>query len=362
MWTDRRILDLFGIAHPIIQAPMAGSNDAGLAIAVAEAGGLGSLPCATFSVDQMRTQLEIFRQQSTKPLNVNFFCHAPPAPDAAREAQWRDRLQPHYHRLCLDPSAITGGAARRPFNADYCAVLEEFKPKVVSFHFGLPAADLVQRVKAWGAVVIASATTVAEARHLEAHGCDAIIAQGAEAGGHRGIFLSDDIIADVATQPGTMALVPQIVDAVRVPVIAAGGIGDGRGVAAALMLGASAAQIGTAYLFCPEARTSAVHRAALKSTRDDATTLTNLFTGRPARGIINAIMRDVGALNRVAPAFPNAANALAPLRAKAESQGLGDYTSLWSGQAARLGRELPAAALTQLLIEETQTRLAYRSA
>lgn len=354
---DRRSLDLLGIDLPIIQAPMAGSNDAALAIAVSEAGGLGSIPCATISVEQMTAQLELVRQQTSKAVNVNFFAHTPPTPDAARDAAWKSLLRKHYERLGLDPDATYPGAGRAPFNDAYCDALEAYKPAVVSFHFGLPETRLVARVKAWGAKVLSSATTVAEALWLEAHGCDAIIAQGAEAGGHRGIFLADDVIAGASNQPGTMALVPQVVDAVRVPVIAAGGIGDGRGIAAAMMLGASAAQLGTSYLFCPEAKTSAVHRAALKGATDDATTLTNLFTGRPARGILNHVMRDLGPLNRTAPAFPLASNAMAPLRAKAEAAGSGDYTSLWSGQAARLGRDLPAAELTRKLFAEAQACL-----
>jgi nitronate monooxygenase len=358
MWTDRRILDLIGIEHPIIQAPMAGCNDAALVIAVSSAGGLGSLPCAMLSVEQMRTQLDIIRQQTSKPINVNFFCHQTPKPDAAADQLWLDRLAPHYRALGLDLVPPSTGAARLPFNADYCAVIETFKPKVVSFHFGLPTPDLMARVKATGAVVLSSATTVAEAVYLQAHGCDAIIAQGAEAGGHRGIFLTDDPIAGVANQPGTLALVPQIVDAVRVPVIAAGGIADGRGIAAVFALGASAAQIGTAYMLCPEAITSPIHRAALKTATDDTTALTNLFTGRPARGVVNALMREIGPLSRLAPAFPGAASAVLPLRAKAEQQGSGDYSALWSGQAARLAREQPAAALTARLVAETRARLA----
>jgi nitronate monooxygenase len=354
---DQRLLGLLGIEVPIIQAPMAGSNDAALAVAVTEAGGLGSLPCATISVEQMVTQLEIMRQQTAKPINVNFFCHTPPKDDPAREAAWKQALRPQYQRLGLDADASYPGAGRAPFNDAYCDALAPFRPKVVSFHFGLPEPRLVARVKSWGAVVLSSATTVREAQWLEANGCDVIIAQGAEAGGHRGIFLNDDVIAGAATQPGTMALVPQVVDAVHVPVIAAGGIADGRGVAAALMLGASAVQVGTAYLFCPEAKTSAVHRAALKDASDDATTLTNVFTGRPARGIVNHVMRDLGPLNRVAPAFPLAANSMAPLRAKAEASGSGDYTSLWSGQAARLGRTMPAGELTRTLVAEAETCL-----
>lgn len=352
MWPDRRLLDLLGIEVPIIQAPMAGSNDAALAIAVSEAGGLGSLPCATISVDQMKAQFELIRQQTARPINVNFFCHTPPVPDAQREATWRETLAPHYTGLGLDPNGTYPGAGRAPFNDEYCDALEAFKPAVVSFHFGLPEERLLRRVKAWGAKVLSSATTVAEARWLEARGCDAVIAQGSEAGGHRGIFLADDVIGGALQQPGTMALVPQVVDAVKVPVIAAGGIADGRGVAAALMLGAAGAQLGTAYLFSPEAKTSAVHRAALKSARDDETTLTNIFTGRPARGVVNRVIREVGALNRAAPAFPLASNAMAPLRAKAEAAGSGDYTSLWSGQAAALCRERSAAELTRMLASD----------
>lgn len=352
MWSDRRLLDLLEIELPIIQAPMAGSNDATLAIAVSEAGGLGSIPCATISPEQMKAQLDLVRQQTSRPINVNFFCHTPPEPDAARETAWRKRLASHYTGLDLDPEGIYPSAGRAPFNDEYCNALEPYRPAVVSFHFGLPEKRLVERVKGWGAKVISSATTVAEARWLEANGCDAIIAQGAEAGGHRGIFLSDDVIAGALSQPGTMALVPQVVDAVRVPVIAAGGIADGRGIAASLVLGAAGVQLGTAYLFCPEAKTSAVHRRALKDAADDRTVLTNIFTGRPARGIVNRIIEDVGSLNPAAPAFPLASNAMAPLRAKAEAAGSSDYTSLWSGQAAALCREQPAGELTRRLADD----------
>jgi nitronate monooxygenase len=224
---------------------------------------------------------------------------------------------------------------------------------VVSFHFGLPNADLVKRVKAAGCLVISSATTVDEARWLEERGVDAVIAQGSEAGGHRGMFLSDD----VAAQVGTFALVPQVVDAVKVPVIAAGGVTDARGIAAALALGAAGVQIGTAYLFAPESKISAPHRAALKSARDDGTAITNVMTGRPARGLYNRLMRELGPINDIAPAFPLAAGALAPLKAKAEAAGSGEFTALWAGQAAALGRELPSRKLTRQLAEDAMERL-----
>ncbi len=352
-WPDRRILDLFGIELPIVQAPMAGAQGSDLAIAVSEAGGLGSLPCAMLSVDQARTEIDVYQQRTAKPLNVNFFCHVPPEADAAREAAWKKRLNAYYAEFGIDPASIPAGPGRAPFDEKFCDLMLEKKPAVLSFHFGLPDKKLLARARSSGARIVSSATTVAEARWLEAEGCDAIIAQGNEAGGHRGIFLGDDI----ASQPGTFALVPQVVDAVKVPVIAAGGISDGRGVAAALMLGAAAAQIGTAYLLCPESKISALHRAALQSARDDRTALTNLFTGRPARGLINRLMREAGPMNPAAPEFPLATGALAPLRAKAEAKGSGDFSPLWAGQAASLAREIPAGELTEKLAREAAARL-----
>ncbi|CAI2935362.1 NAD(P)H-dependent flavin oxidoreductase [Aminobacter niigataensis] len=354
MWPDRRILDLLGLDLPILQAPMAGPVDSEMVIAVSEVGGLGGLPCALMSPEKTRTELGIIRQRTSRPISVNFFCHRQPEEDLARESAWKRRLKPFYLELGLDPAAPTPRSARAPFDAEFCEIVEEFRPEVVSFHFGLPDAGLLDRVKATGAKVLSSATTADEAVWLEQHGCDAIIAQGAEAGGHRGIFLTDD----VANQAGTFALVPQVVDAVKVPVIAAGGIADARGIVAAFVLGASAVQIGTAYLFCPEAKVAAPHKAVLRTAKDDHTALTNVFTGRPARGIVNRIMREVGPLSDLAPAFPLAGGALAPLRAKSEPQGSGDFMSLWSGQAARLGREMPAAELTRSLAEEAQALLA----
>jgi nitronate monooxygenase len=356
MWPDRRILDLLHIDQPILLAPMAGPGLAELAIAVAEAGGLGALPTALLSADQVRTEVATFRGRAPgRPINLNFFCHAPPAPDPARDAAWRDRLAPYYRELGLDPAAPIQASARAPFDDALCQLVENVRPEVVSFHFGLPEPGLLGRVRATGAAILGSATTVAEARWLDAHGCDAIIAQGAEAGGHRGVFLGDPIAA-CATQPGTMALVPQVVDAVSRPVIAAGGIADGRGIVAAMALGAAAVQIGTAYLFCPEAKVAAPHRAALRSATDDGTALTNVFTGRPARGLVNRAVRELGPLAADAPAFPLAGGALAPLKARAEA----DFGSLWAGQAAALGRERPAAELTRALAEDALARLARR--
>jgi nitronate monooxygenase len=348
MWPDRRLLDLFGTEHPILLAPMAGVMDVELSAAVAEAGALASLPCAMLDPAKAREQMAQFRARSGAKINLNFFCHSPPEISNAREVRWRERLAPYYSELGIDPAVPVASSMRLPFDAAFCAVVEETKPGVTSFHFGLPDQGLLDRVKAAGCVVLSSATTVAEARWLEAHGVDAIVAQGYEAGGHRGMFLSDDLAAQV----GTFALVPQIVDAVKVPVIAAGGVTDARGIAAALALGAAGVQLGTAFLFTPEAKISAPHRAALASARDDGTAVTNLMTGRPARGIVNRVMREIGPVSDVAPAFPLAAGALAPLRAKAEAQGSGDFTPMWAGQAAALGRAVPAGELTRALATE----------
>ena len=330
---------------PLIQAPMASAQGPELAIAVCKAGGLGSLPAAMLTPHRLREQIGAVRQATDAPFNLNFFTHAEPEPDPEIETRWRKRLQPFYAEAGIDPSAIPAGPVRAPFDAALCAAIEETRPAVVSFHFGLPSAELLSRVKAVGALILSSATTVAEARWLEQHGVDAVIAQGREAGGHRGMFLSNDIDA----QPGLISLLPQVRDAVRVPVVAAGGLSDGRGIAAAFALGADAVQIGSAYLRTPEATISPLHRAALASARDDATRLTNVFTGRPARGLVNRFVAEVGPMCEDAPQFPWAAGAAAPLRAAAEKRGSGDFSPLWAGEAVALAREEGAEALTRRL-------------
>jgi nitronate monooxygenase len=346
---DRRLLDLFRIELPIVLAPMAGAMDTDLAIAVGQAGGLASLPAAMLNAEQLRAQVAKFRAATQAPLNLNFFAHKAPVPNNAREHMWREALKPYYVEYGIDPNAPVPTSNRAPFDDAFCAVVEEVKPAVASFHFGLPEPSLVERVKAAGSIVIASATTVAEARWLEERGCDAIIAQGYEAGGHRGIFLTDDL----ATQVGTFALVPQVVDAVKVPVIAAGGITDARGIVAAFALGAAAVQIGTAYLACPESKILPPHRALLTA-KAEVTAVTNVMTGRPARGFINRVMRELGPISDAAPAFPLAGGALAPLHAKAQARGLGDFSSMWAGQSAALARDLPAGALTRALWADAQ--------
>jgi nitronate monooxygenase len=336
---------LLGIELPIIQAPMAGAQLSPLAVAVSNAGGLGSLPCAMLGVEAIRKEVAGIRAGTPRPFNVNFFCHAEPEVDAAREAAWRAALAPYYAELGVDASAIPSDPGRLPFAKETAALVEELRPPVVSFHFGLPPADLLASVRASGAKILSSATTVEEALWLEAQGVDAVIAQGLEAGGHRGHFLSRDLTA----QMGTVALVRQMVDAVRVPVIAAGGIADAKGVAAAMALGAAGAQVGTAYMLCPEAATTPIHRAALQSDRARHTALTNVITGRPARGIVNRIVREMGPLSPLAPEFPSALNAVIPLRMKAESAGSGDFSPLWAGQNTTGCREISAGDLTRQL-------------
>lgn len=346
-----RLQTLLGLRWPIIQAPMAGVQGSALALAVSQAGGLGSLPAATLGPDALRQALGMLSAQVSGPWNVNFFCHPEPVTDPEREKGWLAALAPFYAEAGLPLPEGPAVAGRAPFSAAVLEVVEPFRPPVVSFHFGLPDPALLAAVKGWGAVVLASATTVEEAIWLEVHGADVVIAQGLEAGGHRGMFLT----ADLTTQLGTLALLPQVRAAVRVPVVAAGGIADPAGVAAALALGADGVQVGTAYLCCPEAQTSVAHRAALRSPAAAHTALTNVFTGRPARGIVNRAMRvlagSVVGISDQAPAFPLATHGIAPLRTHAESLGSTDFTPLWAGQNTTGCRDLPAAALTAWLAQ-----------
>jgi nitronate monooxygenase len=338
-----------GLALPLVQAPMAGFQGAAMAAAVSGAGALGSLPGAAMPPSALRDAVGLLRRAGGLPVNLNFFCHATPVPDPAREATWREALRPYYDEMGLSFSAIADGPGRLPFGDDAAAAIEELRPEVVSFHFGLPPAPLLERVRRAGAQVWSSATTVVEARWLAAHGVDAIIAQGLEAGGHRGTFLPEGKPVDVDGQQGTLRLLQSILHAVRVPVIAAGGIVDAAGIDEALRLGASAVQLGTAFLLCTEATTSAVHRAALQGDAGRQTALTNLFSGRPARGIVNRLMRELGPISALPPAFPSAVNAIAPLRAAAEQAGRGDFSPLWAGQDVSGCRTIPAAGLVREL-------------
>jgi nitronate monooxygenase len=349
IWRDTRLLDLFGIELPIIAAPMANFAGVDLAVAVAEAGGLGSLPCAALSPDQIRSGGAEFRSRSNKPLNFNFFCHAVSPPDLPKDRAWLKRIAPYFAELGIEPPTLPLPAGHPPFGEADCAAIEALRPEIVSFHFGLPPKPLLARVKATGCKILGCATSLREGLWLAERGVDAIIAQGAEAGGHRGMFLE----TDVAMQVGTFALVRAISGSVQVPVIAAGGIADGRAIAAALALGACAAQIGTGYLTCRESTISPLHRKALADPGRE-TAITNVLTGRPARGVVNRFMREQGPIDDAAPNFPLARPAIAPLRAKAESQGSADFSPLWSGQAAILPPAMGAGELTRKLAKEAR--------
>jgi nitronate monooxygenase len=353
MWPNQQFIELSGIELPIIQAPMAGLASSDMAAAVSQAGGLGSLGCGLLRVEHARKELEAIRRKTSRPINTNFFCHRSPTDDRQRQAEWRRHLDPYFAQLQADDDSSIANSTCAIFDDAMCDLVVEFHPEVVSFHFGLPGKNLLHRIRSTRTKILSTATSVDEARWLEDQGCDAIIAQGLEAGGHRGMFLTDD----PATQVGTMALVPQVVDAVKIPVIAAGGIGDARGIVAAFALGAAAVQIGTAYLYCPEAHVGPLYRQALRDTKDNETVITNVFTGRPARAIMNRFVREVGPMSDVAPSFPLAAATLSALRAKSELAGSADFTPFWSGQAAPLGRELPAAELTKRLAREALEKL-----
>jgi nitronate monooxygenase len=346
-WSDRRFLALTGAAVPIVQAPMAGAGDTALCIAAITGGAVGSLPCGMLSPAEVREQVAAVRAAPAGPLNLNFFCHT--MPEAPDDTAWRALLAPYHAEFGVAPG--NGGALRLPFDGAMCAAVEEVRPEVVSFHFGLPAPALLERVRAAGAAILGNATTPEEARWLEARGADAIIAQGFEAGGHTGRFLGD--AQEEAL--GLFALLPQIVDAVSVPVVAAGGIADGRGIAAAFALGASAVQIGTAYLSCPESRISDAHRAALAK---GGTVFTNLLTGGLARGARGRLMRELGPVRPEAPPYPLAAAALTPIRRAAEAKGEFGFGPMWAGQAGPLARAMPAAVLTRTLAEEALAVLA----
>lgn len=344
-WPDRRFAALLGSRHPILLAPMAGAGGVDLAAGAIAGGAAGSLPCALFEPDEIRAQVAELRARAPGPVNLNFFCHSTPA--GSDDSRWRALLAPFASRFDV-PAGHVEAPARRPFDSAMCESVETVRPELVSFHFGLPEDRLLDRVRRSGAKVVATATTVEEARHLAERGVDGIVAQGWEAGGHSGRFLG----GRPDEQMGLFALLPQVVDAVELPVIAAGGIADGRGIAAALTLGAAAVQIGTAYLHCPESLIAPAHRAALGSDLAERSLFTNLFSGGLARGLWTAPMAELGPVRPEAPPFPLAAAALAPLARAAAERGEPGFRPMWAGQAARLGRPLPARALTERLARD----------
>ncbi|MBK5111915.1 MAG: nitronate monooxygenase [Thermoleophilia bacterium] len=342
----KHLEDLIGIEHPVIQAPMAGSTTPELVAAVSEAGGLGSLGSAATPPDSLTEAAAAVRSLTERPFNMNFFCHETPSESELDATGVRARLRPLYLELGLGepPEPAVPPIA---FNEDRLAALLEIAPAVASFHFGLPPDSALAAIRDAGCRVIASATSVSEAAYLSDHGVDAVIAQGAEAGGHRGSFLVGGDDGPV----GTFALVPQVVDAVDLPVIAAGGIADGRGLAAALMLGAAGVQIGTAFLSCPEAATHPLHREALRSARSDATTITRAFSGRPARALRN---RFTDRAESDPLPFPAQLSISGPLSRTAAERGSPDFLAMWAGQAAPLAREIPAGDLVEKIVAEAE--------
>jgi nitronate monooxygenase len=336
----RAFLAMTGARLPLVQAPMANFAGRELAISTIRAGGVGSLACATLSPGTVVAEVAAIRAAADGPLNLNFFCHTPgPEPD---ETEWRRILAPFYASEGVAPPT-TAPPLRRPFDAAMAEAVEAARPDIVSFHFGMPDGALVARMKAAGALIFGNATNILEAQHLFACNCDAIIAQGAEAGGHAGHFLRGHLPI------GLIALVPQIAEEVGLPVIAAGGIAHSRAASAAIELGAAAVQCGTAYLRTPEAWTSAAHRKRLEAASGMDTVFTNLFSGGLARGLRNRLTEELGPVNQAAPPFPYASAALAPLRAKAEGDGRGDYSPLWAGQGVSFTRAEPAASVTERL-------------
>jgi len=342
--SKNRFQDLFGVTLPIIQAPMAGADSVELAVAVARAGGLGSLACPLLAPAQLQESWKSIRSQTDKPINLNFFCHTIAPRNVAKEEAWRKLLEKYYREMDISSENIPEPPLRMPFDSAMCDALENIKPEIVSFHFGLPESSLLARIKAIGAKILSSATTIDEARWLEAHGCDALIAQGSEAGGHRGMFLSDDL----STQEKTKILLVKTLAAVSIPVIAAGGIGDAQTVSEVLSQGAIAAQIGTAYLFCPETRISSTHLAALTAKNTD-TVITNVYSGRPARGLMTRLMRDIGPMSPYALAFPLAGRYVTPLRQRAEQKNSNDFSQMWAGESYKAGQIMPAEELTRKL-------------
>lgn len=347
---QNQITELFNIEIPLLLAPMAGAADSAMAIGVAKAGGLGSIACAMLSEESIRNEVAVFRKACpTKPLNLNFFCHQPVEMSSTQENIWMEALDRYYKEFHIDPNLDYPFVERKPFDESTCQLLEELRPEVASFHFGLPAKEYIHRLKNVGIKIISSATTLEEALWLEEHGCDAIIAQGVEAGGHRGMFLTEDL----STQTKTINLVSEVLKQVRLPIIAAGGISIKSDVEKLFSIGVSAVQIGTAYLLTMESKISPLYRSALLSDRRMQTVITNIFTGKPARSIRNRIVDEMGPISSQTPPFPYAGKALAPLRAAAEKMGSSDFMSLWCGESLVVPSQfLSAEELTRCFFEE----------
>jgi len=342
------ITTLFNIKLPLIQSPMAGAQDSELCIAVSNAGALGSLPCAMLNTEMIEQEVFKIRNATKNPINLNFFCHQALDFSEEKETLWRQNLAPYYNEHNIDAPPIKSTMGRRPFNSESLSLIERLKPEVISFHFGLPEAALWDRLRDCGAKLISTATTLAEALYLKSQGVDAVISQGLEAGGHRGHFLDSNLSLQLPNEQ----LLAKLVGHLNIPVISAGGIFDSSSVKAAMDQGAAGVQVGTSYLLCNESRISPLHRQALQSNLAKETALTNLFSGRPARGIINRLMKEMGPLNTIAPNFPMAGSATLSLRKAAEAAGSIDFTPLWSGVNNQGCQEISATEMTQLLVKE----------
>lgn len=350
MSTDTAFMARLGIQLPIIQAPMAGVATPELAAAVSNAGGLGSLGIGPSNVDQARAMIEKTRALTSRPFNINLFCHAPAQPDAAREAAWLKYLQPLFDEVGTPlPATLKAGYPSFIEDDAMLQMLLELRPAVVSFHFGLPAVESITALRGAGICLLATATNLQEAQLIEQAGLDGIVAQGIEAGGHRGMF--DPTATD--EQWSTSVLVRLLAENCKLPIIAAGGIMDGQGIRAVLDLGAAAAQLGTAFVLCPESSTNAAYRQALKSERALSTRLTASLSGRPARGMVNRFILHAEAEGNPGPAgYPIAYDAAKQLNAAASKQGNHEFAAQWAGMGAPLARELPAAELVAQLAQE----------
>jgi nitronate monooxygenase len=352
MWPRKDLIELLGITHPIIQAPMAGSTTPAIVASVSNAGGMGSLGCARDTAESLREKGAEIRRATNKPYNLNFFVHKNPPPDPAGAARMAQRLKPYYEALGIRETP----APKRiypDFDDSLVEALIELRPPVVSFHYGMPDREAVAALKKAGSVLLSSATTAEEARWLEEAGADAVIAQGYEAGGHRGT-------REPSTDSGlgSIALIPQVVDAVEVPVIAAGGIADGRGIAAAFALGASGVQIGTAFLSTPESGINPLYRSALARGGAMGTALTRAVSGRMARALRNRFVEEMRPYEDEALAFPLQYDMTGPLQAASLKKGSDEMLAMWAGQAVALNRPMAAAELVETLVEETKAVLA----
>nr|WP_298728361.1 nitronate monooxygenase [uncultured Steroidobacter sp.] len=343
------LLSLLGIEHPIIQAPMAGVSTPALAAAVSNGGGLGSLGLGASNVEQSRAAIRATRALTSRPFNINLFCHRRATADAAREAAWLAHLEPHFAQFgATPPRALREIYDTFVDNETMLAMLLEERPAIVSFHFGLPATAWIKQFRAAGIVTLACATNSEEAALCERAGVHAIVAQGVEAGGHRGVFepeRGDDGI-------GTFALVRMLAKQCSLPIIAAGGIMDGRGIVAAMALGAAGVQMGTAFVLCPESSANAAYREQMKSERARHTRITAAISGRGARGLPNRMYELLKDGAPALPDYPIAYDAAKALHAAASAQGNHEFAAYWAGQGAPLARELPAAVLLSQLVQE----------